>query len=180
MKCLLVGAAILGLVATNQTASASTINLGTLISDQAYGLVGQASGAPNSVSVIDTYQFGVAGESSFAASVVDLIFNQFNFKTLYGELFDEDPTTCLGCVALASASGMDSFHLSYADLAGGAEYFLRISGEFGSGGHGAYGGALSVSPVPIPGAIWLLGSALAGLGALQRRRNKSPSAALTV
>ena len=32
-----------------------------------------------------------------------------------------------------------------------------------------YGGALNLAPIPVPGAVWLFGSALAGLAWLRRR-----------
>lgn len=55
-------------------------------------------------------------------------------------------------------------------LPGGA-YYLRITGD--AGVDAGYGGNLSTSPVPIPGAVWLFGSGIAGLFAMQRRRRKT-------
>jgi hypothetical protein len=49
-------------------------------------------------------------------------------------------------------------------------YYLAIAGNAGS--LAGYGGNLSVAEVPIPGAVWLFGGGLAGLGAMLRRRKR--------
>jgi len=51
-------------------------------------------------------------------------------------------------------------------------YTLAIGGEefFAAGSEFSYGLQASVAPVPLPGAVWLLGSAVAALGAARRRR----------
>jgi hypothetical protein len=40
-------------------------------------------------------------------------------------------------------------------------------------GGGAYQGVLVLTPVPVPAAVWLFGSGLAGLAGLARRRMKA-------
>jgi len=49
-------------------------------------------------------------------------------------------------------------------------YYLQLSGT--GGGTSGYGGNLAVAQVPIPGALALFASGLAGLGMLARRRKK--------
>lgn len=48
-------------------------------------------------------------------------------------------------------------------------YVLEIRGLVSGSVSGSYGGALNLAPVPVPGAVWLLGSALTALGWLRRR-----------
>jgi hypothetical protein len=51
-------------------------------------------------------------------------------------------------------------------------YYLQISGNAGS--LAGYGGNLSVSEVPLPGAVWLFGSVVAGVaGAAKLKRLKA-------
>jgi len=53
----------------------------------------------------------------------------------------------------------------------GGNYFLNISGT--GGGTAGYGGDLTTTPigaVPVPGAVWLFGTGIAGLALLRRRR----------
>ena len=51
-------------------------------------------------------------------------------------------------------------------------------GDFGTpGSPGSYAFSVEPSPVPLPGAVWLFGSGLLGLIAVQRRKRLSPLAA---
>ena len=47
-------------------------------------------------------------------------------------------------------------------------YYLAIAGN--AGATAGYGGNLSVSEVPLPGAVWLFGSVLAGIGGAVKLR----------
>jgi len=50
-------------------------------------------------------------------------------------------------------------------------YTLAVGGEsFDFGSSFAYNMNVSVAPVPLPAAVWLLGSALLGMGVLRRRQ----------
>jgi hypothetical protein len=55
----------------------------------------------------------------------------------------------------------------------GQDFFFQQNGP---NQPGFYVGALEFSPVPIPGAVWLFASGIAGIGALARRRRKNQSA----
>lgn len=48
-------------------------------------------------------------------------------------------------------------------------YVLELRGIVGGSVSGSYGGALNLTPVPVPAAVWLFGSAL-GMIAVMRRR----------
>ena len=70
--------------------------------------------------------------------------------------------------------------LSYASLLAGHSYSLEIQGLVLGTQPGQYTGTLttvasSTAPVPVPGAVWLFGSALAGLvGMARRKRTAAP------
>lgn len=61
----------------------------------------------------------------------------------------------------------------FTNLAAG-DYTLFVGGNYsgGSGSPGKYTVSLTASPVPVPAAIWLFGSALAGLGITGRRKER--------
>ena len=70
------------------------------------------------------------------------------------------------------------------DLIGALRIGLHVQAIGTGGGSDSYvtnpitPGTFSVPPVPLPGAVWLFGTALAGLGALKlKRRRQTPSAA---
>jgi hypothetical protein len=48
-------------------------------------------------------------------------------------------------------------------------YVLELRGIVSGSLSGSYGGALNLAPVPVPAAVWLFGSAVAGLGWMRRR-----------
>lgn len=64
--------------------------------------------------------------------------------------------------------------LLFTNLAAG-DYTLFVGGNYsgGTGAPGKYTVNLTASPVPIPAAVWLFGSAMAGLIGFGRRNNKS-------
>jgi hypothetical protein len=49
-------------------------------------------------------------------------------------------------------------------------------GQYTTAGASPIGLQINAAPVPLPAAVWLLGSAVAGLGAMQRRRRQPMSA----
>jgi len=57
-------------------------------------------------------------------------------------------------------------------LAKGESYYVRIDGTFLKGGNASVGGTVSLTPTPVPAALPLFLTALAGVGLISRR---SPS-----
>jgi len=53
-------------------------------------------------------------------------------------------------------------------------YVLEVRGLVSGVAGGSYTGQLNVAPVPVPGAVWLMGSALALVTATRRRRAGHP------
>ena len=51
----------------------------------------------------------------------------------------------------------------------GAFYVIRVVAKLAHNG-GGFDGSFTLSPVPVPAALWLFGTALVGLGAFARRR----------
>lgn len=49
-------------------------------------------------------------------------------------------------------------------------YVLELRGSVTGSAGGAYSGVLNVAPVPVPSALWLMSSAIIGLGTVARRR----------
>jgi len=82
-----------------------------------------------------------------------------------GGLLIEAWGTAFSCGAGCSG---ESVVLSPVTLLPGT-YVLEIRGIVSGTVSGSYGGALNLAPVPVPAAVWMLGSALAALGWMRRR-----------
>jgi len=71
--------------------------------------------------------------------------------------------------ASAGGPGVESLSLNFSGTGGGNMY-LMINGVSNGTIGGLYSGAISASPVPLPPAVWMLGSALVGLATVGRRK----------
>lgn len=86
-----------------------------------------------------------------------------------------NPAACAFNATQGTSSSISSATLVLNNLAAG-DYTIFVGGYLGTPGpsqanlHVAYQINLTATPVPIPAALWLFGSALAGLGAVGRRR----------
>jgi hypothetical protein len=76
-----------------------------------------------------------------------------------------------GGAALATSGTGNSVALAFASPLSGP-FTLRVTGTGTGQVGGAYGGAISVSAVPLPAALPLMGAGLLGLGLLVARRRK--------
>jgi uncharacterized protein (TIGR03118 family) len=108
-------------------------------------------------------QFGQFGNDLLVANFGDGTINAFDPSTgaLLGTLMDasDNPITINGLHGLIFGN----------NGSGGKTNTLYFTAGIDGGEHGLFG---SVSQVPIPGAVWLLGSGLLGLAAYRRRRMK--------
>jgi hypothetical protein len=107
---------------------------------------------------------GPFGITSFAASV---------YQTFDAIIGNGDDVLKFGPqLALLCGSGKCQT-LDGEGLLAAGNYYLQISGI--AGALAGYGGNLSVAQTPLPPAMLLFGSGLAGLGLLARRRRKQQS-----
>lgn len=131
----------------------------------------------------DQYTFHLTQSATLTiASVTNVFAQASDFITGFnGSVIAGTPAlpgaTVIGPVLASSPCG---FILNCQGFAGSAilaagDYFLNIEG-FANGTSG-YGGNLATfatpPEVPIPGAIWLFGSGIAGLWAMRRRQKKT-------
>lgn len=162
------------LVALN--ASALTRNLD--YNDDDNGLVGSgdAGSFSNSydsgASVSDRYDF--ASDGVFSGDLgIDLgttdgeVPAGFDITNMKIEVFRVDGG---GDVLLAS-DNLDDDALQVSVLfQTGQNYYLLVTGDATGAKGGSYTGNYAVAAVPLPAAVWLFGSALAGLAVVRRRK----------
>ena len=139
--------------------SLNTSNLGSLTL-AANGQISNWQGAlPSSGEAIDT-----TGTANYNALVGPLQggsngISGFNFSGTVGttalDFFNMVPGSKRGTTAITE----------YSNTAGAGFWFLSSTGDL------TWNVPTSTSPVPLPAAVWLLVSGLAGLGAIGRRRN---------
>ena len=172
MRRILLAIAILGAVFTAERASAATFPLGTLDPTPVDSAILGRQVAVGSFE--DIYSFSVSAAANTAATVVQLVFGSvLNIDRLGLALYEND--TLPGSILVQPPGGTNPIELSYSGLQTGITYFLVVTGIGSGSSGGLYSGALSVSAVPLPPALLLLGSALVGLAAVSRR-SKRPTA----
>lgn len=115
-------------------------------------------------SVTNTYAALSDFITGFTAAVwttgANSIINDFDDVAVVG------PIGAAACPFVPLCQGMAGTALLNA-----GDYYIEISGSAGS--TAGYAGNLSVAETPLPAAVWLFGSALAGGGILLRRRKRN-------
>lgn len=168
----------LAAMAAGRSASAVTVtDFGELTLPAVNNIGAFANGTPGA-SFEHDYLFTVPAAADLVAFGVEVSFPGYDLTSFAASLFEGDPLCGIGsgCSLLANATLIGnpaSFFLSYAGLQSGLDYFLRVSGTIGVSGIGFYTGNLAVSPVPVPPALVLFGTAVAGAVAVARRRRKT-------
>jgi hypothetical protein len=108
-----------------------------------------------------------SGTISFADSIN-------NISISVGSSVFTDANVVMGGEAQLTLSAATFSGLDYTSTDNGG--FVSIVSTFTGGGDTLAGswdaGSFQMTPVPLPGAVWLLGSGLIGLAGFMRRRNK--------
>jgi len=153
---------IVGLVANSGT-QASTYNLGLLTSTPTIQFVQITPGAFS-----DTFNFniGTASDLAASASVHSLDFGSLSVLQISGLSMSIFGPSGQISGPTAPAISVTNFNLST------GSYYAQISGNATGLFGGSYSVAMVASPVPIPAAVWLLGSGLIGLVGVSRRKKQ--------
>jgi hypothetical protein len=164
----------------------SVISLPTIAGSYTYGHgygapTGQLQGAPAGFGFYDSYVFTITDAvTNSITSTIDLGSLQVsNLQVrLYSLVGNTVPTLGLpaGTVYSAWSTGISGpgFSGTYAvipeTVLGAGTYVLEVRGNATGATGGSYSGVLNLTPVPLPGAVWLLGSGLLGFLGFARRR----------
>ncbi len=79
------------------------------------------------------------------------------------------PGGCLAVWGTTVAAANVTYTVLNPIVLGPGSYVLQIRGDATGAFGGSYSGVLNLTAVPVPAAVWLFGSAVAGLGFLKRR-----------
>jgi len=132
----------------------------------------------------DDYVFTVSGSTLSSVSSTISLGNFLSIQNLQARLYAYTPAAnwqpalaaCpLGCTEGWGASftvGGNTGSLSILNdiQVSAGTYVLELRGNVTGTSGGSYSGVLNVAPVPAPAAFWLMGSAIAGLGTIGRKR----------
>lgn len=171
---LLRAGAVLGALVASAPASAAVVDDWGTLGPNSVGSYGQTVSAGNSTTTFaHDYAFGLSGNASLKSVVLN--FNAFaprNIIGLQAMLFSTNGTTdtLLASTSIGDGSLYETIKLAYANLNSATDYFIRIVGTVTRGTLGTYAGVYELSPVPLPPALWLFGSAIIGLAAIGRQR----------
>ena len=161
------------LLAGATAASAQTIDVGLVALDAPSTFTGVLPIG----TFLDTITFSLPDNGGSAYSVVnvplslfgntfDLIFSSIAlFSNADGILFNGDDAL----LASSVGSGPD-MSLNFGGTTAG-NYYLTVGGVATGSAGGIYAGAIDVAPVPVPPAVWMLGSAIVGLATVGRRKS---------
>ena len=162
--------------------AAATKNFGALSPGQVKTLGPPPNPGSGTNQLLDTFLFQVESPARLGANGITLNFGGFNLTNLTAVVIQGTDINCTVCNVLATATTGSTplgktFDLVLAGLVPGTQYFLRTLGSYNGSGIGAYTGLLAVAPIPIPPALLLFGTAIAGAAAFARRRTKQSAKA---
>lgn len=156
--------AFIAAAALSSTASASIYNVSSPVDQIPY----TNSARVDSVgSFSDTYNFTISSLSDWTASVTNIQLSSFlNIADLNMRIFDS---------ANNQLSNSGSNVAVFGDNILAGSYYAIVTGTTTGSIGGAYMMSISTPPlpVPLPAAVWLLGSGLIGLVGVARRKERS-------
>ena len=163
-KTLATMALIVGFLA-NSGAQASIYSLGPLTAAPTIQFVQITPGI-----FTDTFNFSISTVSDLAASATNhsLYFGSWTLMDISG--FSMSIYGPGGLISGPAGSGISLAGLS---LPVGSSYYAEVSGTATGLSGGAYSVAMLALPVPVPAAVWLLGSSLIGLVGVARRKKQA-------
>jgi len=141
---------------------------------------GQFSNAvPGTAAFSDQYTFSLSGAPlfvTFASATNDFARTSDFITSFTGQLFQVVGGVNVPVSAVATPQPCQTNPAGCQVVAGSAilaagNYFLQIAGI--GGGTSGYGGNLTTSAVPIPGALALFATGLVGLGLLKRKKKNT-------
>ncbi len=133
----------------------------------------------------DSYNFVISSSAAAQSAVISIGsslpagLSDLQVRIINGSLVgNSTPQLGVPTNGIVTGDGWTSYNFvdgSYAftmpaDLTGGDDYILQVRGEATTGQSSSYGGTLTFTPVPVPAALPLLLSGIAGLGVLARKR----------
>jgi hypothetical protein len=125
----------------------------------------------------DSFNFGVNGDTAvtFELQVNNSQGRLIDVTTGSASLFSAELLAggaSIGSGVFATQNGVNgtTFTLAFANLDPGIDYTLRVIGTVLAAAGGTYTFSANLSNVPLPAAVWLFLSALAGLATLARTR----------
>ncbi len=133
--------------------------------------------APNLSSFTFEYQFALSSSSDIVASLSQLhttLTSGSQFELFAGAAPQVAPAQMPAPLAVSQAGAVPGeLYLSYAGPSGTGlapgTYYLAVMGGLASGQtHGSLSGTLAISPVPLPTALLLFGTAIGGLAIAER------------
>ena len=155
-------ALIIGLCTTS-AAQAATYSLGSLTSTPAIQFIQITPGAFS-----DTFNFNIGTVSDLAASAS---VHALDFSSLSVLQISGLSMSIFGPSGMISGPTAPEVSVTVHNLSAGS-YHAQISGNATGAFGGSYSVAMVAAPVPVPTAIWLLGSGLIGLVGVSRRKKQ--------
>ena len=152
--------ATLFLASPNAIAASFTLGDGTL----GPGDTGLFGAAPKAGTISDTFDFVTTSAAEIGALAASIEIFRREISGLSVELYRGNPTDGSANDTLVSGSvplipSGDLVVLAFSNLQAGLQYYFLVGGVAGPKG-GIYLGLYHLSAVPLPAAVWLLGTAL--------------------